>query len=414
VTADFAAKELRLTRRYELLAGFAASARVQALPRLASHPDVARVALDLRGVFQLQEGVPLVGGTDAASHGYDGAGVTVAVLDSGVDVTHVDLADSIVGEECFCFRCCPDGSDRQSGPGSVVDTEGHGTAVAGIITANGTLVGPGVAPNADIFVIKVGSAAGSVTVSDLAAALDWLAANATSLGVDVVNASINFPAVPLNDESVCAGVNNVANAIAAVRAAGVAVFNSAGNQGWDSGVAFPACVPEAISVGAVYDGSFGSLSWPLSGGTCQDADTQPDGFACFSNSGAPLDLLAPGWQTRTTAPGGVNSGFGGTSAAAPYATGQAALLLQADPSLSPDQIQAVMTGNGPMVTRGSSGESFRRADVSLALTAVMPEPNPIPLLGPVPRLLVAFFLGLLALGGSSVAASARRSGRAKP
>jgi subtilisin family serine protease len=368
VLASLPASEFALTHRYVNLCGFAGVASRWAIALLQIDSRVARIALDARGKLDLVQGVALIGADQAQSLGFTGAGINVAVLDSGVDAMAVDLNGAIVAEACFCTivgegGCCPNNEDRDSGPGSAQDTDGHGTAVTGVVTADGLLVGPGVAPDAGIVAIKVGEAGGSIGLSDLGAGLDWLLTNHLSLNVRVVNLSVSFGSTPFNDPAVCAGLNNTANAIAALSAEGVVVFASSGNNGWTTGISFPACVPEAISVGAVYDADFGSLNW----GVCSDPSAATDTFACFTNSGDLLDLLAPGWQTSTVG----NSGFGGTSAASPYAAGQAALLLQQDGQLSPAAIRDRMTQSGPLVVNPATSESYPRSDVAEAL----PEPG---------------------------------------
>jgi len=392
VLASLPATEFTLTHRYENLCGFAGVASRQAIALLLADPRVARIALDAQGRLDLLQGVPLIGADQASAMGFTGAGINVAVLDSGVDAMAVDLTGAVIAEECFCTivgpgGCCPNAEDRDSGPGSAEDTDGHGTAVAGVITADGILVGPGVAPDAGIVAIKVGPASGSIGLSDLGAGLDWLLANHVSLNVRVVNLSVSFGATPVNDASDCAKLNNTANAIAALSAEGVAVFVSSGNDAWTTGISFPACVPEAISVGAVYDADFGSLGW----GVCSDPDADADTFACFTNSGDLLDLLAPSWHTSTVG----RPDFGGTSAASPYAAGQAALLLQKDHRLSPATLRALMTETGHMVVNPATGKFYPRADVAQALAAIAPA---VPSLSPA---------GLLALAALLLVASTR-------
>ena len=363
VLSDLPVGEFVITRRYVNLSGFAGTASPSAIAALMVDPRVSHIAEDAKGRFDLVEGVPLVGGGQAAAMGYQGLGMTVAVLDSGVDASDPDLADSIAAEECFCNGgCCPNGQNRQSGGGSAQDTDGHGTAVAGVITANGVSVGPGVAPDADIVAIKVGQTSGTIALSDLGAALDWLVSNHQALGVRVVNLSISFGVLPANDPLVCVGLNNTATAIAALSAAGVAVFASSGNNGWTTGISFPACVPEAISVGAVYDADHGSLDW----GVCTDPNADADTFACFTNSGDLLDLLAPSWKTTTVG----RPEFGGTSAASPYAAAQGALLLQKNKNLSPSDLRTLMQQTGVSVVNPATSVAFPRADVAAALSLI--------------------------------------------
>jgi subtilisin family serine protease len=309
--------------------------------------------------------------------------VNVAVLDTGVDTDHPDLIDDIVAEQCFCNDhpspvrgCCPAGGIQQSGTGSAEDDEGHGTHTAGIITSAGVVAAPGVAPDAGIVAIKVLNAAGSGFSSSTDAALDWLVTNHQALGVRVVNVSLSDSGEYNNPlASPCSGTPS-ANAVALLHAAGVVVFAASGNDGHDDGISAPACIPEAISVGGVYDASVGSVGWCGNSSCttilCSDV-TGPDVFVCHSNSDEILDMLAPNWRTTSPDLGGGVSNLGGTSASSPYAAGQAALLLQDEPSLQPESIRDLLTENGPLVTNPESGLSFPRSNVGTALG--LPEPS---------------------------------------
>ncbi len=369
--------------RYESVSGFAGRAQAGAINALLRHPEVTAIHLDYEVHGTLAEGVALIGANLAHSSGLTGSGVNVALLDSGVDTDHPDLIDDLVAEQCFCNNhpsplrgCCPAGGMQQSGPGSAEDDNGHGTHTAGIITSGGVVAAPGVAPDAGIVAIKVLSAAGSGFSSSTDAALDWLVTNHLALGIRVVNVSLGDGGEHNNPlASPCFGTPS-ANAIALLHAAGVVVFAASGNDGHDDGISEPACIAEAISVGGVYDDSVGNVGWcgNASCTTILCTDTSgPDVFVCHSNSDEILDLLAPNWRTTSPALGGGVSHFGGTSASSPYAAGQAALLLQDDPSLQPEDIRNLLTGNGPLVTNAENGLSFPRSDVAAALG--LPEPS---------------------------------------
>ena len=183
--------------RYESVSGFAGHARASAISQLLWHPEVTAIHLDYKIHGTLAQGVALIGADSAHSSGLTRLGVTVALLDSGVDTDHPDLADDIVAEQCFCNDhpspiqgCCPAGGLQQSGTGSAEDDNGHGTHTAGIITSAGLVAAPGVAPDAGIVAIKVLSASGSGFSSNVDAAFDWLVTNHQALGVRVVNASL--------------------------------------------------------------------------------------------------------------------------------------------------------------------------------------------------------------------------------
>ncbi len=370
-----------ISHRYRSLSGFAGWAQAEAIEALAADPEVVFIDVDRKAYASLTQGAALVGASSVQSLGYTGSGVGVAILDSGIDTDHPFLSANIAAEACFCddapglSGCCPNGQDTQSGAGSSEDDNGHGTQVAGVVASTQS-GGKGVAPDASIISLKVLNNLGTGSFADIADALDWVISNRVSHGIKVVNLSLgdggeydNATAFP------CSG-SNTANAISQLKTLGVAVFVASGNEGHDNGISYPSCVDQAISVGGVYDASIGGVSW--CGTTCDtilctDNPTTADKFVCHTNDGSLLDILAPDYRTTTATVGGGTSHFGGTSAASPYAAGQAAQLFQVDPSLSPDDILSWLTAGSPMVTNPDNSASYPRTRVDLAveyLTAV--------------------------------------------
>jgi subtilisin family serine protease len=233
----------------------------------------------------------------------------------------------------------------------------------------------GVAPDAGIAAIRVFGQNGGGLFSDIDAALDWVLVQHDALDIRVVNMSLgNGIEYASAGAFPCTG-STTTSAVSLLSAAGVAVFAASGNEGHDGGVSFPACIPDAISVGGVYDASVGPVSWcgnaSCSAILCTDNPTASDAFVCHSNSGAILDVLAPDWRTTTPADGGGTHDFGGTSAACPYAAGEAALLFEADPSLTPAALRTLMKDHGPLVTNTDNGLAFRRTDVAAALATLV-------------------------------------------
>jgi cysteine-rich repeat protein len=363
-----------LRRRFENLAGFSLWAGADAIDALVRHPDVERVSIDGEVFASLNQGRLLTGASQAVANGYFGAGLTVAVLDTGIDTDHPDLSDDLLTERCYCegspspaSGCCPAGTDTQTGAGSAEDDDGHGTAIGGIITSSGAVAPPGIARDAGIVAIKVLDANGMGNFADVAAALDWLLTHHATFGVTAVNLSFGDHAeYPDPAASPCAG-SLTAIAIEDLAAAGVAVFAASGNDAHTDGISFPACVAEAISVGGVYDGALGNVSW--CGTTCDttlctDIGTAADDFVCHTNSDEILDLLAPDWRTLTSEIGGTANNFGGTSAATPYAAALAVLLRERDPGLTPETLRSLMTSNGPWVHNDANGLDHRRTDIA--------------------------------------------------
>ena len=232
------------------------------------------------------------GGADGATAvipGQGGAGARVAVIDTGVDCGHEDLAGGCVYGANF------------TGAGQPFDDHGHGTHVAGILGARANEVGTiGVAPEATIYAVKVLAANGSGALSWVAAGIDWAVAN----DIQVINMSLGATTTSIA----------LSDAVAAAHAAGVIVIAAAGNSGCCNTVGYPAKLPGAMAVGAI------------------DA---ADALASFSSTGPEVDVVAPGVAIRAPVPTGSctlcdPSGYkvlNGTSMATPHVAGVAALLV---------------------------------------------------------------------------------------
>jgi len=226
-----------------------------------------------------------------------GDGVTIAVVDSGVDASHPDLSGRVIAG----FNAITDSADT-------TDDDGHGTNIAGIAAAVGfnALGVIGVAPAAHIMPVKVVNATGTATYADVAQGIVY----ATDHGAQVINLSLGgeMPSTTLSA------------AVTYAAGRGVVLVAAAGNLGTSS-VTYPAAYPDVIAVGA--------------------SDAQ-DGPASFSNHGAWLGLLAPGVSIMTTSRGGLYGELSGTSPAAPFVAGAAALLLAANPFLQPPQVTSIL------------------------------------------------------------------------
>lgn len=257
----------------------------------------------------------------------------MAILDSGIDRDHPDLADALVAEQCFCYNpngdCCPNGQSYQTGTGSAEDDHGHGTHVAGILASNGKVSSVGVAPDTNITMVKMLDENNAFySSSDIVNALDWLNVNRPNL--DAVNMSLytNATFSGICDstytwtQAMYLAVQNLVNK-------GVFVVAIAGNNGLANTTTAPGCLSNVVSVGAT-DSS--------------------DVAASFSNSHSTVNYFAPGVNILSDAIGGGTAIKSGTSMAAPHVAGAGILLRQAKPTLSRAGIIQALTQTGVSVT----------------------------------------------------------------
>lgn len=297
----------------------------QELTALAANPVVVEIGkTTMVASSALLQGSEVVSSTTARTGAYTnhavgnlGRGVTIAVLDSGVDTDHIDLATVVTYEACFLRTApsrCPNGADRQMGPGAAEDDFGHGTAVSSIIAGQGAVSPLGAAPEASLEVYKVLGSAGIGTFDEMLAALDHISASRPD--VDVVNISassvVQFPG-PCDELAGAPVVAQMRAVVRDLRARGVIVVAAAGNQGSGNGMGFPACLTDVVSVAA--------SEWTPT-------------LAPFSNVSAITDVAAPGSSVVAAAIGGGTQVLSGTSFAAPLVSACVALFI-GDPSTGP-------------------------------------------------------------------------------
>ncbi|GAA2239199.1 S8 family serine peptidase [Streptomyces amakusaensis] len=277
----------------------------------AAASGISRIWLDGIRRANLETSAGRIGAPKVWQSGYEGAGVKIAVLDSGVDGEHPDLKGRVVAARNFSDS--PDSEDR----------DGHGTHVAA--TAAGSGAGSngryrGVAPKAGIINGKVlGDDGRGGTESGIVAAVDW----AVAQGADIVNLSLGGRDTPEIDP-VEAQINKV------TAEKGVFFAVASGNSGPNS-IGSPAGADGAFAVGAVDD---------------------RDKLAGFSSTGprvgggaAKPDVTAPGVDITAAAPGGGHQEMSGTSMAAPHVAGAAALLKQRYPHWKAKELKSALASS---------------------------------------------------------------------
>lgn len=312
-------------------------------------PNVRSVVPDAQGRGVLDLTREFVRADDVHDLGITGEGSVVAVLDSGADFDHPDLSAAVIAE--FAHHFLNQGNDTGAG---AEDGHDHGSHVTGIIASRGETVAPlGIAPSARIVVVKVLDNRNRGWFSDWAAGLDYVVGlheEDNGLEIDLVNMSIasnaRYPGVCDNAHGAILG------AATAARELGIALFVASGNDSSWSTMAMPACMTPAFSVGATLA-------------------SVPESLASFTNRNALLDLVAPGESIVSTSHNGGVTSISGTSQATPHVVGVACLLLEADPTLTPQEIHEILVTTGVPVFDSLSGLTFPRIDALRAIGAVI-------------------------------------------
>ena len=250
-------------------------------------------------------------------------GIIIAILDTGVDGTHPDLAANMVL-----------GWNAVDGSSETSDVMGHGTAVAGTAAAAGNNSNgvTSIAWNAQIMPIRITNRSdGYAYWSDAARGLNWAADN----GADVANISFAMT----NSSSVSSAAQNMRNK-------GGLVVIAAGNDGTDPGYADN---PNIITVSAT---------------------TSSDSKASWSNYGSLIDVAAPGASILTTTRGGGYGNWNGTSFASPVTAGVVALIMGANPTLTPDEVETVLENSADKIA-GDWHPNYGNGRVNAAVAVQM-------------------------------------------
>jgi subtilisin family serine protease len=297
---------------------------LRADPRVASITPDRPVHIDQQ---TLPTGIDRIDGELSSTVSGNGSGsvdVDVAVIDTGIDLTHPEL--NVVG-----------GINCSTG-NSYADGNGHGSHVAGTIAARDNDIGVvGVAPGARLWAVRVLNNRGSGSFADVICGIDWVTAHAST--IEVANMSLSGSG---SDSTCGSNVDPMHEAICRSVAAGVTYAVAAGNQHVDAATRVPAAYDEVMTISALadFDGRPGGRAAP----TCR-AD-EDDTFANFSDFGADIDLIAPGVCILSTWKGGGYNTISGTSMATPHAAGAAALYKSTHPSATPAQVKSALQAAG--------------------------------------------------------------------
>ena len=369
-----------LTRDLPIINGFAARLDAARVPALAAGRGVAHVSLDRRMTVQGTVGTGPVASVyakavradDLAKTGNTGAGVTVALVDTGV-ADLPDLAGRIVqvetdplGTKGSCVNL--------SGEAGCGDSYGHGTFLAGLIAGTGAASGGqyrGVAPGARIVSLKIAGRDGAADVSNVIAAIQWVVSFREKYGIRVLNLSLG------TDSTQSYRVDPLNYAVERAWGSGIVVAVSASNRGPGAGtISKPGDDPFVLTVGAVDDRATSGIgddrlpNFSSRGPTAADGLAKPDVVA----PGAHLvSLSAPGSEIATRFPSAMPAPYrrgSGTSMATAVVSGSVALMLAANPALTPDRVKYALTATArPVASTDRMAVGAGMVDVSGALAA---------------------------------------------
>jgi len=373
--AELAGTRSTVNRRYQTVPAVALTVDRAGLEMLYRSASVKSVQEDRLAAPSLEDSIELINIPFVWSEGYRGNNRAVVILDTGIDRSHpffkaANNSSRIVAEACFSNAggqagresLCPNSQGSQTGAGSAearitACNNGplcdHGTHVAGIAAGYTSGALKGVAPNADIIAIQVftrfnnpddcsnGNAPCVLSyTSDQIAALDHINSSLKhNHNVAAANMSLgggrHFSDCDSQEPQRKAAIDNL-------RSSGIATVISAGNNGFTDSIGAPACISSAIAVSST---------------------TKTDLVSSFSNLSDQTAVFAPGSGIYASVPGGDYGVKNGTSMAAPHVAGIWALLKQARPSASVNQILNALTSTGKPLTDQRAGGNITKPRV---------------------------------------------------
>jgi subtilisin family serine protease len=346
--------------RFTLFPGEALKVTSADIEALSQQEDVEQIWPDLPVHTCLNTSVPKIQAPQVWEIGFKGAGIKVGVVDTGIDNTHPDFEGRIMATKSFV-------SD------SALDDNGHGTHVASTIAGSGAKSNGkyiGVAPEAHLYIAKVLRANGSGSMSGVMAGIEWAVLEQQ---VQIINLS-------LGGSGSCDGTDALSTLCdEAVLQGGVVMCIAAGNAGpRQQTIGPPGCASYVITVGAIDDND--RIARFSSRGPTADGRVKPDivypgvGIVAAQAAGTRLGVVIEDGYVSSD----------GTSMATPHASGVAALMLQANPELTAEQVKTQMLGGGVDLGALPNEQGIGRGDAHRAYLKAIGEevPNPPPPLPP--------------------------------
>jgi uncharacterized delta-60 repeat protein len=315
--------------------------------------------------------------------GVNGAGFSVAVLDTGIDLDHPYFgpdADSNGVADRIVYQY-----DFADGDADASDVNGHGSNVASIAAGSDTTNG-GMAPGANIIALKVFGDSGTGSFGTIESALQWVAANADLYNI----ASVNMSLGDTQNWTSAVQLYGISDEMQALATKNVIVCAADGNSfyefGSTQGVAYPAADPNSLAIGATFDGNNGGIAWSSG---ARDFSSGADRIVSFSQRSSTLtDIFAPGSVITGAGPTGGTSSYSGTSQATPHIAGIAVLAQQLamrdlGRRLTLSEFSGLLQSTGVTVYDGddeddnvvNTNQAYKRVDV-LALASAIENMSP--------------------------------------
>ncbi len=321
--------------RYWLIDSIAGTVELDRIYDLVQLPGVVFIELDGRLEVQMEDVVP-AHGVDLVwqDTGYTGAGVTMAIIDTGIDGNHTaldDLDDDNSTDDPKVIAFYDAINNPQATNGSEIfpyDDNGHGTHCAGITAGTGapSYQHVGVAPQANLVGVKVLSGSGSGSYAQVMAGMEWTVEKRHEFNIRAASMSLGGHAVSEWTTSEQESVNRMANEM---MRAGVAIFIAAGNSAFSAQIGTPGSAEDAITIGALDKDT--AIAIYSSQGPTEEGRIKPNMAFVGSSVNAPDANTGDGYVALS-----------GTSMATPGAAGVAVLMYQANPDLSPFDVRNIM------------------------------------------------------------------------
>src|SRR3989338_1254101 len=345
--------DFELKYEYISLNGFSGKINKDSLEKLKKNPNVKAVYLNQKRTIFLQDSVPLINASLLHSKvindiNLTGIGQTICILDTGINYSHSDFGG------CFGDGCrVVSGYDYVNDDNDPYDDHGHGTHVAGIAAANGSLIG--VAPEANLSIIKVCDSGGSCSDDDIIAGFEFCINNRTKYNINIISVSLGGGLY----SNYCDAVDSLTPSIDSAFENNITVTIASGNGldndgvGRSDQIAAPACVQNATSVAS---------------------STKQDLISSFSNRNSFTFIIAPGSDITSTWINGNYLSQDGTSMSAPHVAGIVALLQQykqltSNRALTVNEIEQALKSSNKNIT-DSTGLNYTSVNAYYSLLSI--------------------------------------------